>query len=52
LVYLHRMPGPHNAELRGNSGLIRAWRVLPTRPRILLGVARCTFFVAGWRWLS
>ena len=27
LVYLHKMPGPHNAEVRGNSGLIRAWRV-------------------------
>ena len=28
LVYLHKMPGPHNADLRGNSGLIRAWRIL------------------------
>jgi hypothetical protein len=27
-VYLHRMPGPHNADIRGNSGVIRAWRVL------------------------
>ena len=27
LVYLHKMPGPHNAEVRGNSELIRAWRV-------------------------
>jgi hypothetical protein len=27
-VYLHKMPGPHNADIRGNSGLIRAWRVL------------------------
>ena len=28
LVYLHKMPGPHNADVRGNSPLIRAWRVL------------------------
>jgi hypothetical protein len=28
LVYLHKMPGPHNADVRGNSGLIRAWRFL------------------------
>jgi hypothetical protein len=28
LVYLHKMPGPHNADLRGNSGLVRVWRVL------------------------
>ena len=28
LVYLHKMPGPHNVEVRGNSGLIRAWRIL------------------------
>jgi hypothetical protein len=28
LVYLHKMPGPHNVDVRGNSGLIRAWRIL------------------------
>lgn len=28
LVYLHRMPGPHNADVRGNSPLVRWWRVL------------------------
>lgn len=28
LVYLHKMPGPHNADIRGNSRLMRAWRVL------------------------
>ena len=28
LVYLHKMPGPHNADLRGNSGFMRVWRVL------------------------
>jgi hypothetical protein len=28
LVYLHKMPGPHNVDVRGNSSLIRAWRVL------------------------
>jgi len=27
LVYLHKMPGPHNADLRGNSGLVRFWRL-------------------------
>jgi hypothetical protein len=21
------MPGPHNADVRGNSGLIRVWRI-------------------------
>jgi hypothetical protein len=28
LVYLHRMPGPHNADVRGNSRLMHAWRVV------------------------
>jgi len=28
LVYLHKMPGPHNVDLRGNSRLMRWWRVL------------------------
>lgn len=28
LVYLHKMPGPHNVDVRGNSGMIRAWRVV------------------------
>jgi hypothetical protein len=28
LVYLHKMPGPHNVDVRGNSRLMRAWRVL------------------------
>ncbi len=28
LVYLHKMPGPHNVDLRGNSPLMRWWRVL------------------------
>jgi hypothetical protein len=28
LVYLHKMPGPHNADVRGNSALIRTWRIL------------------------
>lgn len=26
VVYLHKMPGPHNADLRGNSRMIRLWR--------------------------
>lgn len=28
LVYLHKMPGPHNVDVRGNTHLIRAWRIL------------------------
>jgi len=28
LVHLHRMPGPHNANIRGNSLYIRLWRWL------------------------
>ena len=28
LVYLHKMPGPHNVDVRGNTRLIRAWRIL------------------------
>jgi hypothetical protein len=28
VVHLHKMPGPHNANIRGNSTYIRAWRWL------------------------
>lgn len=28
LVYLHRSPGPHNVNVRGNWGYMRAWRWL------------------------
>jgi hypothetical protein len=28
LVYLHKMPGPHNADVRGNSWQMRGWRIL------------------------
>jgi|SRR5215467_35041 len=28
LVHLHKMPGPHNANIRGNSLYIRLWRWL------------------------
>lgn len=28
LAYLHKMPGPHNVEIRGNWGPTRAWGVL------------------------
>lgn len=28
LAYLHKMPGPHNADLRGNWFWMRAWRWL------------------------
>ena len=27
VVYLHKMPGPHNADVRGNSRLIRLWHL-------------------------
>ena len=27
-VYLHKTPGPHNADLRGNSRFMRIWRVV------------------------
>lgn len=27
-VYLHKMPGPHNVDVRGNSPLMGAWRIL------------------------
>lgn len=36
LVYLHKMPGPHNADLRGNSRLIRLWRVAADATAYLL----------------
>lgn len=26
--YLHKMPGPHNENIRGNSTFLKAWRVL------------------------
>lgn len=28
LVYLHKMPGPHNVDVRGNSFLMRSWRIV------------------------
>ena len=28
VVYLHKMPGPHNVAVRGNSVAMRSWRVL------------------------
>ena len=27
-TYLHMMPGPHNAAMRGNSGFIKIWRYI------------------------
>jgi len=27
-VYLHKMPGPHNVDVRGNSALMRWWRLV------------------------
>lgn len=35
-VYMHKMPGPHNADLRGNSGLMRAWRLFADATAYLL----------------
>lgn len=28
LVYLHKTPGPHNVDVRGNSAFMRGWRVV------------------------
>jgi hypothetical protein len=28
MVFLHKMPGPHNVAIRGNAGFIGAWRWL------------------------
>lgn len=36
LVYLHKMPGPHNVDVRGNSWLMQAWRVLADATAYLL----------------
>jgi hypothetical protein len=36
LVYLHKMPGPHNVDVRGNSWLMRAWRVVADATAYLL----------------
>jgi len=35
-VYLHKMPGPRNADLRGNSVVIRVWRVVADATAYLL----------------
>ena len=36
MVYLHKMPGPHNVDVRGNSGLLRAWSILADATAYLL----------------
>lgn len=36
LVYLHKMPGPHNVDVRGNSWPMRAWRGLADASAYLL----------------
>ena len=36
LVYLHKMPGPHNADVRGNWWPMRAWRGLADASAYLL----------------
>ena len=36
LVYLHKMPGPHNVDVRGNSWPMRAWRGLADSSAYLL----------------
>ena len=35
-VYFHKMPGPHNVDVRGNSRLMRAWKVLADGTAYLL----------------
>jgi hypothetical protein len=50
LIYLHRMPGPHNVAIRGNSGFMQAWRwVADASVVLVLGVT-----VSGllWWWWS
>jgi hypothetical protein len=36
LVYLHKMPGPHNVDVRGNSWPMRGWRGLADATAYLL----------------
>ena len=36
MVYLHKMPGPHNVDMRGNSTLVRAWGILADATAYLL----------------
>ena len=36
MVYLHKMPGPHNVDVRGNSWPMRAWRGLADATAYLL----------------
>lgn len=36
LAYLHRTPGPHNVELRGNALFMRLWRVMADATAYLL----------------
>lgn len=36
LAYLHRTPGPHNVELRGNAMFMRLWRVMADATAYLL----------------
>jgi hypothetical protein len=36
LVYLHKMPGPHNVDVRGNSRLMRSWGLLADATAYLL----------------
>ena len=36
VIYLHKMPGPHNADVRGNSRLVRGWRIVADATAYLL----------------
>ncbi len=36
LAYLHRTPGPHNVELRGNAFFMRLWRLMADATAYLL----------------
>jgi hypothetical protein len=42
LVYLHKMPGPHNVDVRGNSWPMRAWRGLADTSAYLLLFLTCS----------
>lgn len=42
MVYLHKMPGPHNVSIRGNSGHVQLWRWLADGTVYLLLLVTCS----------
>jgi len=49
LVYLHKTPGPHNVDVRGNSPFMRLWRVLADATVYLLMFTTISGF---YLWIS